>query len=152
MSTSPFHLENKKLASISRVCRMLPTSFVCTLWCFIYNFINLIFKTVFDSACFAVHCRHVVSHNLLDYSQKITVVAIVLISCILCIACHANNLFMALITLATCYVTDPCDPSPCLNGAECKPIPAQNTFGCLCPKNFEGRTCDLGKFYKISHY
>ena len=40
-------------------------------------------------------------------------------------------------------IVNPCDSSPCKNGATCENY--RNTFLCDCAEGFEGDTCEEGK-------
>ena len=41
--------------------------------------------------------------------------------------------------------TDDCDPYPCVNNGTC--IDGVNNYTCACPSGFEGRNCNISKFF-----
>lgn len=43
---------------------------------------------------------------------------------------------------------DPCDPSPCRNGATCVDL-GNTTYNCICAPGFTAQNCDVGKLNQL---
>ena len=43
------------------------------------------------------------------------------------------------------FLEEFCDSSPCLNGGTC--VEEEDDFRCRCTDKYEGKICDVGKFF-----